>query len=1117
VNGLPQSSINITVDGVSVQDNYLKTTDGFFARMSPRLDAVEEVTVTSAGNGADTTSMGATQINFTTRSGSNQFSGSAYYYYQSEKLNTNTYFNKVRGLPKNVALQYQPGFRVGGPVKIPGVYDGHGKAFYFFNYEESRTPRTRTDNSNFLTPEAHSGIFRYQTTSGVQSVNLYSLAAANGQTATPDPSVARLLNEILAATNGGTIESLDGNFTARRFVFQQDSSGITRFPTARMDYNLSPRQQLSGSFSYNDLVSRPDTTNGQQRAWPGFPLTGDQISDRYIFQTTLRSTVTPTLINEVKYGMSGGATLFSPGVVPDMWSGPVANQNGYALGISAAGIDNAGNQGPAISSREASTKFIDDKATWLRGSHSMSMGFTYTRADVWLWNQTKVPSISFGLPNGDPALNMFSAANFPGSATADRTNAQNLYAVLTGHVSAVNGSARLDPDTLKYVYNGPSRQEGRLNEYDMYVQDNWRVRPNLSINAGIRYVIQKPFFANNGSYSTATLADAWGVSGYVPSCDPSAPTPSTCNLFKPGVQPGAVPTYQNLGEGVPAYNTDFNNWAPSIGVNFTPDFKNGFLHKVFGSQSDTSFQGGWSRAFERHGMSDFTGVFSSNPGITTNANRNVNNGNLGALPLLLRDGNLGPPAVCTGTITAACMAAAPVYPTPTTTTGSVNLFDPDLQVPYSDTYTIGMQRAVGRRSAFEVRWVGTRNREQWTSYDYNETNILENGFLNEFKNAQANLYANIAAGRGQSFAYFGPGTGTQPLPIYLAYFNAVPTSQAGDASRYTGVANFTNTNFVNALSRFNPNPFTPAGTNANSGLNGSATLRANAVAAGLARNFFVANPDALGGANVTGNGGFTKANLLQTQFRRRLSAGLQFDASYAFSKSYLSRRYSFRVDRIPTRQTGGEGDVTHALKGTFVYEMPFGQGKRYFSGVNGVMDRVVGGWQVSGTMRVQSGRLVDLGNVQIFGMSEDEARKAFQLRKVGPNEIYMWPDDIVQNTIKAYNRDINGFTQGSPTGRYFAPANTNNCIETITTDYGDCGTRSFVITGPTYRTADISIVKEIRLAGRQNVQLRVDMLNAFDAVNFTPTAGVGGTTLSNYQITSADSGRIVQLVARYNW
>ena len=75
------------------------------------------------------------------------FTGSGYKYYQSEKLNTNTYFNKVRNLPKNGGLQHQPGVRAGGPVVIPGVYDGRGKLFFFANYEENRTPRTTTTNS----------------------------------------------------------------------------------------------------------------------------------------------------------------------------------------------------------------------------------------------------------------------------------------------------------------------------------------------------------------------------------------------------------------------------------------------------------------------------------------------------------------------------------------------------------------------------------------------------------------------------------------------------------------------------------------------------------------------------------------------------------------------------------------------------------------------------------------------------------------------------------------------------------------------------------------------------------------------------------------------------------
>ncbi len=146
-------------DGVSVQDNYLKTTDGFFARMSPRIDAVEQVTVTTAGQGADATSQGSAQIRFTTRSGSNAFTGSGYYYYQADELDTNTYFNKVRNLTKGERTQNQPGVRVGGPVVIPGLFDGRNKAFFFVNYEVSRTPSTRTQNTTVMRPSAINGTF----------------------------------------------------------------------------------------------------------------------------------------------------------------------------------------------------------------------------------------------------------------------------------------------------------------------------------------------------------------------------------------------------------------------------------------------------------------------------------------------------------------------------------------------------------------------------------------------------------------------------------------------------------------------------------------------------------------------------------------------------------------------------------------------------------------------------------------------------------------------------------------------------------------------------------------------------------------------------------------------
>src|SRR5262245_21401578 len=102
VNGLPKSAINITLDGMSIQDNYLKTSDGYYARLTPTLDSVEEVTVTTAGNTADATGQGGVQIKFVTKSGSNNWIGTAYEYLRHDALNANTWFNN-RDLPPDPA------------------------------------------------------------------------------------------------------------------------------------------------------------------------------------------------------------------------------------------------------------------------------------------------------------------------------------------------------------------------------------------------------------------------------------------------------------------------------------------------------------------------------------------------------------------------------------------------------------------------------------------------------------------------------------------------------------------------------------------------------------------------------------------------------------------------------------------------------------------------------------------------------------------------------------------------------------------------------------------------------------------------------------------------------
>jgi hypothetical protein len=1133
INGLPQGAINITLDGISIQDNYLKTTDGFFARVQPRLDAIEEVTVTTAANGADSAGQGAVNIKFTTRSGSNTFKGSVFHTYRNDALNANSFFNnrnlapdpKTGKAPKADLVLNQPGFNAGGPIMIPGLFDGHDKAFFFFNYEDSREPSNIRRDRVIFNPDAMQGVFSYSAGGSVRSVNLFDLArnaGLGGSNLSVDPVIARLFADIRSASGQGQITNL-ADPLLQQASFQLPTNGFTPFPTGRIDYNISKNHRLTGSFNYNHINSRPDTTNTREPFFPGFPNTGSQQSTRYTTSESLRSTFGATLVNELRIGASGGATYFSPELSPALFGGTsVADQGGfylnYANGWSGTAPTNAGGNGN-FSAREASTKVVEDTLNWVKGTHNTSYGFSMTQGDLWLKQQQVVPEIRFGIATGDPAAALFNTTNFPNASNANLTNARQLYSILTGRVTSILGTARLNADTNVYEYNGLGKQQGRMRQFGFFAQDNWRVRSNLTVNAGLRYELQMPFYPLNNSYSTATVADVCGISGQN--------SDGTCRLFDPTANSGKVPQFVNYAKNTRAFNIDKNNFAPSLGLTWRPNQQDGLFRRILGEEGDTVFFGSYAMSYERPGMGDYSGVLEDNPGISLSANRDQTTNTLGAVPLFFRD---------TARLTPGPFSATPQYPITEVITGDIHIFSPDLQTPYAQTWAGGLRRKITRDVGVEVRYVGTRHLQGWGTFNMNEANIIENGFLDEFRLAQANLQANNASGiatRANSFAYFGPGTGTSPLPIYLAYLNGVNRAQAGNAALYTGSA-WSDTNFTNPLAIFNPNPFTPAGTNANTGLDGSATRRSNAVAAGLARNFFRANPDLLGGANIEANTGYTKYDGLQFDVTKRLSHGFLVQANYAYGKAYTSSRYSLRVGRLKTQQTGAGGDnpasPVHAFKANWVFELPFGDGRKFLSDRGALISRLVGGWELDGVLRTQSGRLLDFGNVRVIGMSIKEFQKAYGqyeyattgLNPNAPVNIYNLPQDILENTVRAFSTSATSATGygalGRPTGRYLAPASGPDCIEKISNDYGECGVRTLVVTGPRYMRLDLSAVKRTRLIGRTALEFRADMINALNHPNFTPVQSTS-STVDNYRVTGVmeDTSRGIQLVTRFSW
>jgi hypothetical protein len=362
--------------------------------------------------------------------------------------------------------------------------------------------------------------------------------------------------------------------------------------------------------------------------------------------------------------------------------------------------------------------------------------------------------------------------------------------------------------------------------------------------------------------------------------------------------------------------------------------------------------------------------------------------------------------------------------------------------------------------------------------------------------------------------------------VFLAFFNGQPASNAGNPLMYSG-SNWTSSTFLGYLAAMNPRPFSFASASTSSsspGLMGNATFRANAAKAGLTPNYFITNPEALGGAVVVSNQGKTKYNALQLELRRRLSQGLQFQTSYSFGHEYDTQFTSFRNPLYWSRNTGSPGDITQVFKANVVYDLPFGRGRRFGGNAGGVLDRIISGWQIGWTARLQSGTLVDFGgNIRLVGMTEKDVRDMFKLRfDDAGRQIYMLPQDVIDNTIRAFSVSAispTGYSGDAPTGRYFAPGNGPDCIETSPTAFGTCGVRELVINGPMFQQHDIRIAKRTPLVGHTNLEFGAQLLNAFNHANFEPVGGVGNQ-IDDYQVTGLlgqDVARTIQLEIRFNW
>lgn len=623
-NGQRSRSNNFQIDGQANNDPSV-TGPSIFLGNQDVIAEFQVVTNYGAEYGRNTGAV----VNYVTKSGTNSFHGTAF-----EFLTPST-FDSFRNQEKNPLLGFcakgqdpvrdkctQPVLpretdnRFGGTIGGPIVKN---KAWFFGSYfeERDRAGQTPSTDSAAITPTA----------AGLQSL----ISAFPNSKAIPflkNVAPAAVTTGNPTFTNTGTVNVSDGTTTVpvefgniTRFV---PSFSNDREMTGRADYQISDKDHVFGRYVYqknNTTVAAGVVPSG---AWVDVPGIDQQIGLDWV--RTFTSTFTNQLrssYSRANFGFQGGS--FSNCTMVDMTVCPTS------IAFRTAGFTGMGLQNNLPQGRITNNYTYQDNATWVRGRHTLKLGGEYDR-------------------QRDPSVFL---ANINGSYTFQDWNAfiQN------------------KPFALSLV-DGPPKVEFKENDYALYFQDDFRLRSNLTVNAGLRWEMYGNSMNVLHDLSVARQTSA-------------SPIWST-----------ALPLSATT---VPAVPSDRNNFGPVLGFSWSPRI----LKPLFGEDKSV-IRGGFRIAYDAPYQNIFSNVAGSTPFVNSATLCVASSTCANVVPgLTLGSGFSG------ADVRAANLGFMPSGVNPGTRDQTT--VDSSFRDPYSQQWNIGWQRYVSSKSAFEARYVGSRS------------------------------------------------------------------------------------------------------------------------------------------------------------------------------------------------------------------------------------------------------------------------------------------------------------------------------------------------------------------------------------------------------------------------
>ncbi|HEY0320729.1 MAG TPA: carboxypeptidase-like regulatory domain-containing protein [Pyrinomonadaceae bacterium] len=1104
INGQRSTFTNVTRDGLNIQDNYIRGNAVDFVQERPSVDDTAEFTITTQNASADS-GYGASQIQLVTPRGQNEFHGALFEYNRNSKFAANSYFRNRNGQSRLFLNRNQFGGKLQGPII-------KNKLFFFGSYEGLRLKQSTTINKTILLPSARSGLFTYRDNAGVtRTVNLFGfpLTSPAGVPAFTIAGVNPTIQARFLATTPSVpnTTAVGDQLNTGGFAVSQKGDQTRNGYTTRIDLDIDERNSINGVFSLKSEANlRNDATNN-------FDTEPDvvQPSKPKFFVVAWRSTPNATVTNELRVGTFRGGPVFTrTNPLPASFFGSLVANATTVDSTTLAGLISNPETDFTDQGRYTIYYNIQDNAEYIRGNHSFRFGAQIQTFDINNFvNFGVIPSFALGTNTlTTPFIStaqFTNAALFPGGiSTGQRTTANALVALLGGIVSRGSQTFNVDSQSSGFVSGAEERRRYRYDNVGLYLADQWRVSPSLTLNLGLRYELYTALREVQGLFIEPAIANG---------ADPVA------TVLNP------VGQFQFVGGNAgnkKLYNTDKNNFGPVLSFAWSPTFKNKFMNSIFPGEGRTVLRGGYRISYVNDDLvvSQQNSV-GLNQGLSFNTNAFATNGSIN---INARADAL--PGIATPTFNTLPRSFAANNTAANAFFSTIFGIDPNLQSPRIDEYSFGIQRELGWQTALEVRYVGSRSNSLVRAIDYNQINIRSNGFLADFENARFNLINFGAADCttpgcrpvGAFFNQLGPFGG-----LFNAGF-AEPDLLAGTP------ANLALGYLQNTLNTIGGIPAFPN-----------------------AQRLFLANPVA-GAVDFVENSGTLRYNALQIELRRRFSDGLYFQANYTFQKTLgnssggsiaennTQTRFEPNLDNAQPQleYSRVNYDQAQVFNVNAIYELPFGKGKRFFSDAGSLLNRIVGGWQMSNILRASTGAPINISDPRATlnrsgrftrqtaqsTLSKDQIKDLIGIFKTPCGVFYIDPQ-VINLNLDACSRGLIQPRAGSTAGvGSIAPTYVGATTGTFpgqvffnnAPGQGGGLERNF-INGPFYFNWDAGMIKNIPITERVRFQMRIEVFNVLNRANLAVTAAQQQTLFNinstNFgRLTAAFPPRIIQFAGR---